>query len=179
MVPGETSVLPSRLAADVAGGARATELEKLGLTCREEHAFDLPRGVRNVSENMAGLWLSGLSIHGDSGEMLHARVLTAHPSPGGDADAQPRRICVSCGSGAPRVSTPCRAEGLSEGLSDGGLPGLYYPVLPVRPCLVSLGSLWAREGSCFPCMLMEGMPEGWCGCSRVTAWSFITGRETG
>lgn len=39
MVPGETSVLPSRLAADVAGGARATELEKLGSTCREEHAL--------------------------------------------------------------------------------------------------------------------------------------------
>lgn len=115
--------------------------------------------------------------------MLHTRVLTAHPAPGGDADAQPRRICVSCGSGAPRVSTPCRAEGLSEGLSDGGVTGLYYPmdspVLPVRPCLVSLGSLWARDGSCFPCTLMEGMPEGWRGCSRVTVRSFIPGRETG
>ena len=39
MVLGETSVLPSQPAADIAGRARATELEKLGLSCWEEHAL--------------------------------------------------------------------------------------------------------------------------------------------
>lgn len=44
--------------------------------------------VGNMLENMARLWLSGLSTHGGSKEMLHTCVLTAHPSPRGDVNAQ-------------------------------------------------------------------------------------------
>lgn len=36
---GETSLLPSPPAADIATGARATKLDRLGLTCREEQAW--------------------------------------------------------------------------------------------------------------------------------------------
>ena len=56
--------------------------------------------VRSVPENKAGLWLSKLSTPGDSEEMQHAQVLTARPSPGGDAGAQPGPVRVCCGSAA-------------------------------------------------------------------------------
>lgn len=111
--------------------------------------------VGNALENVARLWLSGLSIHGDPEEMLPTRVLTAHPSPRGDADAQPGRTRVSRGSAAqklcfsplPAEQRGCQKVWLTEGDSPIAARGQHGPAWRA----------WVRDGSYVPCTLLEGL----------------------
>lgn len=111
--------------------------------------------VGNALENVARLWLFGLSIHGDLEEMLPMRVLTAHPSPRGDADAQPGRTRVSRGSAAqklcvsplPAEQRACQKVWLTEGDSPIAARGQHGPAWRA----------WARDGSYVPCTLLEGL----------------------
>lgn len=88
--------------------------------------FDLLGGtrlVRNLLQNMARLLLSGLSIHRDSKETLHMCALAAqeemllHQE---EMLSQGKVVLWFSSPGAPCVSTPCRAEWLSEHLCDTG-----------------------------------------------------------
>lgn len=84
--------------------------------------------------------------------------------------------------GAPRVSTPGRAEGLSESLLTWGVRSVPPCGRDGPACMALPGEPGLAPGKgqeMLPLHAAGGLPAGWHGCVWVTARCFIPRRGTG